>query len=227
MRTAPARQRLVGARQKGVVLFIALIALVAMTLAAIALVRSMDTGLVIAGNTAFKLATTAAADTATESATTWLASNNAAAVLNASAATGYYANSKSGCDITGNRTPTDQTDDVGWDNMSSHPGCQAISMAATGMPAGFTGSYIITRMCAYDGSPFGQSMVNGVNMDNSCVGVPPGANFNDTPDYVQRGLTSAERSRIAAGKSPYYRIVARVVGPRNTTSFVETVVTLD
>ena len=40
--------------QKGVVLFFALIALVAMSLAAAALVRSVDSGVLVAGNLAFK-----------------------------------------------------------------------------------------------------------------------------------------------------------------------------
>ena len=40
--------------QSGVVLFIALIVLVAMSLAGVALVRSVDTNLLIAGNLAFK-----------------------------------------------------------------------------------------------------------------------------------------------------------------------------
>ena len=40
--------------QEGVVLFIALIVLVAMSLAGVALMRSVDTALVVAGNFAFK-----------------------------------------------------------------------------------------------------------------------------------------------------------------------------
>src|ERR687895_391378 len=49
-------------RQKGVVLFIALIVLVALMLASISLVRSVDTANVIAGNLAFKQASVQAAD---------------------------------------------------------------------------------------------------------------------------------------------------------------------
>ena len=41
-------------RQRGVVLFIALIVMVAMSLAAIALFRSVDTANLVAGNQAFK-----------------------------------------------------------------------------------------------------------------------------------------------------------------------------
>ena len=53
-------------RQKGVVLFVAVVALIVMALAAITLMRSTDTGETIAGNMAFKEAATHAADTGVE-----------------------------------------------------------------------------------------------------------------------------------------------------------------
>src|SRR5450759_2125205 len=83
-------------KQRGVVLFIALMALVAMSLAAVALIRSVDTNTIIAGNLAFKQAATAAADSGLESAITWLASTSIAnaSSLNADVtANGYYATS--------------------------------------------------------------------------------------------------------------------------------------
>src|SRR5690242_324565 len=54
--------------QRGVVLFIALIVLVALMLASISLVRSVDTANIIAGNLAFKQASVQAADTGIEAA---------------------------------------------------------------------------------------------------------------------------------------------------------------
>ena len=60
--------------QRGVVLLIALIMLVAMTLAAIGMMRSVDTGTVIAGNMAFKQATLSATDVGTNAAFTTLMS---------------------------------------------------------------------------------------------------------------------------------------------------------
>ena len=50
-------------KQKGLVLFLALIALVAMSLAAAALVRSVDSGILAAGNLAFKQAAIMSAET--------------------------------------------------------------------------------------------------------------------------------------------------------------------
>ena len=45
-------------KQQGVVLFIALVALVVMSLAAVALIRSVDTNTLIGGNLSFKQAAT-------------------------------------------------------------------------------------------------------------------------------------------------------------------------
>lgn len=210
-------------RQSGVVLLIALIALVAMTLAALGLTRSMETGLTIAGNVAFKEATTAASDVSVDAATAWLQANSApASKLHASAATGYYANWMLGCDLTGNRSPSNKTDDVDWAG-SGGGSCGAKAVAATGMPNGYSASYVITRMCACDGAP-ASICPNGAY--NICAGTAGTGRFHGTPDYVYRGLEAEEASRVATG-SPYYRVVTRVVGPRNTTSFVETVVTLE
>jgi len=55
-------------RQRGVVLFFALIALVVMSLAAVALIRSVDTNTLIAGNLAFKQAATSSGDSGLEMA---------------------------------------------------------------------------------------------------------------------------------------------------------------
>jgi len=56
------------ARQRGVVVFISLIVLVVMTLAALGLVRSIDTATLISGNMAFKQASLQLADIGTEAA---------------------------------------------------------------------------------------------------------------------------------------------------------------
>lgn len=213
-------------RQAGVVLLAAMIALVAMTLAAIALFRSIDTGLTIAGNTAFKEATTAAADLAVDAATEWIKNNSApATVLHVSATSGYYANWMELCDITGNKTAASKSDNVDWDAVGS--GCGAMAVSVGGMPSGYTASYVITRMCSCDGAPAAMCTAGPyIGKYNICSGTASKGAFHGSPDYVYRGLQADEASRVATG-SPYYRIVTRVVGPRNTTSFVETVITLE
>ena len=76
--------------QRGVVLFIALIVLVAMTLAGLAMMRSVDTNNLIAGNLAFRNAASSAGDAAVEAARAWLTSKTAGQ-LEADQA-GYFAN---------------------------------------------------------------------------------------------------------------------------------------
>ena len=91
-------------RQEGLVLFIALIVLVAMTLAGIALMRGVDTGTVIASNLAFKQTTTSVADVGVETARTWLLAQAATSLYNdnTSSGTAYYATMQSNLDLLGN-----------------------------------------------------------------------------------------------------------------------------
>ena len=75
-------------KQKGLALFISLIALVAMSLAAAALVRSVDSGVLVAGNLAFKQSAIMSAETGIADAYKYI--NNNANSLNANT-TGYFA----------------------------------------------------------------------------------------------------------------------------------------
>ena len=59
-------------RQRGVVLFIALIAMVVLSLAGVALIRSVDTAGSVAGNIAFREASTTAVNLAVEQAVKWV-----------------------------------------------------------------------------------------------------------------------------------------------------------
>lgn len=77
------------AKQAGVVLFIALIALIVMSLAAVALIRSVDTNTMIAGNLSFKQSALISADSGVETALSWLGNNpNLDSNISSS---GYYA----------------------------------------------------------------------------------------------------------------------------------------
>jgi type IV pilus assembly protein PilX len=89
---SPKRARIRAPRraQRGVVLFIALIVLVAMTLAGIGMMRSVDTNNLIAGNLAFKNAAGSAGDAAIESARAWLTAKTPGQLETDQA--GYFAN---------------------------------------------------------------------------------------------------------------------------------------
>jgi Tfp pilus assembly protein PilX len=196
-----------------VVLFLALIALVAMSLAAIALVRSVDTSTMIAGNLAFKQAATTSGDSGSEAAIVWLAdtaNNNAASdpwalashpfnVDNPSA--GYYSSINPTLDLFAATT---------WSVTNSAAGTGANYNAdGTDANTGNTVRYIIQRMCRN---------ANQVLSETDCL-------FSDTSEdnRSKRVLTATEGgagSATVAG-SPIYRITARVVGPKNTVSYIQ------
>lgn len=210
------------ARQAGVVLVIALIALVAITLAALSLVRSIDTGVMIAGNQAFKESCLGASDVAIEAASSWLSAQatTPGQLDNDNQAAGYYATTMEGCDMTGNRTQTDSSDDVAWGGGAGNANCNAKAQPVNNMPDGYSSSYMITRMCQNPGS------ANAAGARCASDVMPSQSRFHGTPDYNYRIQNAAERARGTGQASVYYRVVARVVCPRNSTSFVESIITL-
>lgn len=78
-------------RQQGVVLLIALIALVVMGMSALAMYRSVDSTSSVAGNIGYRQQGVAVTDVGVEAALTWLQGANAATLEAHQAANGYYA----------------------------------------------------------------------------------------------------------------------------------------
>jgi Tfp pilus assembly protein PilX len=190
-------------RQRGIVLFIALIALVTLMLAAIALIRSVDTSTVVAGNIALKQAATVSGDGGFEAANQWMSTTDAANQgkdpwkaadnhpFNANApAAGYYTNADPALDLAADTT---------WANAAS---------ASAGTDAsGNTIRYIIQRMCRTANVPLTEAncLFSDAETDNGPKGVK-----NETLANGRQG-----------GKIPLYRITARVKGPRNTVSYIQ------
>jgi Tfp pilus assembly protein PilX len=180
-------------RQRGAVLFIALIVLVAMSLAGIALIRGVDTTNLIAGNLAFKQSSTLGGDWGVEQGRTWL-QGQAATALYDDIPGRYYAAMQTGVDFTG----TDPSaPDFNW---------AANSFDAGKDPAGNEVRYVVHRMCELAGNP------GSVNCVRTSAG-GTGAGTKGGATYGTFALPST--SQI------YFRITARVTGPRNTTSYVQ------
>lgn len=198
--------------QSGVVLIIALIVLVAMTLAAIAMVRSVDTNNLIAGNLAFQQSATHSADSGIEAAVTWLNSQGAVAsgvALEQPLSTAGYnaAGSAPGASPDPTTSPP-QTWDSFWPTIASrafpNPGA---TVAVDG--AGNVVHYVIDRLCQNTGPKTGGA---------SCVSSP------------EVTVTPANQKTIGAGlngsSSVFYRITVRVDGPKNTVSYVQSFVAM-
>lgn len=191
--------------QQGVVLFIALIVLVAMSLAGIALMRGVDTGTIIAGNLAFRQGAMHVADIGVEAARTWLTGvtptttlyNDQPAITGGQ---GYFANWAEDLDLLGN-DPVKV--DYNWNN--------AIAVTSPAPPAGYSVSYVIHRLCKQTGDP----------VSITCVKQTVGAGSTASGT---KGAASFGTFAIQVPTNALYRVTVRVVGPRNSVSYVQAVV---
>jgi Tfp pilus assembly protein PilX len=185
-----------------VVLMMALIVLVAMTLAGIALVRSVDTTNIVAGNLAFQQAATNSADAASEVALTWLNSNNSGNTLFGDIYASAYSSKQE-----------NPTAGQSWDNYWNTvlvPSGQVVSLAMDA--AGNTASYNIQRLCLLP------------NLAPTAVGAQCAV-----PQAVAGSSSSSKTAGTVAllyTGQVFYRITIRVAGPRNTVSYVQTMVSM-
>ncbi len=221
-------------RQRGVVLFIALIALVAMSLAAVALIRSVDTSTLIAGNLAFKQTATSSGDSGPEGAIAWLASTynmnqspQAHDPLhpfnNDNPAAGYYSsiNEAAPLDLFATATWATNVSAPATGSLYDAQGNEYFDNALT-KPTGNTVRYIIQRM----GRTPNQMLTCA---DFLFGGIPTitssktGDGYHATPDAPLPDFVDDCRSGQSVS-SPVYRVTARVVGPKNTVSYIQTYV---
>lgn len=172
--------------QRGAVLFIALIVLVAMTLAGIAVMRSVDTNNLIAGNLAFRNAATSAADAGIEGARNWLMAQTPGFLQDDQAA-GYFANWQ-------------ETFNPGTFNWAG----QGINVGTDGF--GNTIRYVIHRLCRESGKSI--DATDCTKVTTAAVGsTKGGGGYGALP--------------LSGGSLVYYRITAKVEGPRNTVSYIQ------
>ncbi len=182
-----------GARkQAGVVLFFALIALVAMSLAAVALIRSVDTNSIIAGNLSFKQSTMFSSDRGVETALAWVTANPGALNVD-SAANGYYA------------VLTDADGDGAIDDNGDAKSLVDASGFVDGTDAQLNViSYVVQRMCRVAGPPTAAN----------CLFGPPS-------DGGEEKGGGGEVFPTTSGPTVIYRVTARVEGAKNTLSYIQ------
>lgn len=196
------RRAVFAARQRGVVMMVAMIVLVAMTLAGIALTRSMETTNMIAGNMAFKQVSVQAADVAMEQAVAFIEGNGGSGVL--------------GGDLLANgyRASVDYAPpamDTFWKNLEAAnsicylaaAGCTSNKNNAVADALGNIRGYVIERMCQGATCAVVQHQVQS-------GGCCEGPDCGDIPCYSNDQM---------------FRITVRVTGPRNTNTYIQTFVT--
>ncbi|MDM0035968.1 pilus assembly protein PilX [Variovorax sp. J22P271] len=216
--------------QRGVSLVFALLALVALSLATLALVRSVDTGTLLLGNIGFKQDATAAADQAARQAINWLTLNNA--TLNTDIpANGYYASTQElAADGVTVKPPIDATGQqsagsanrqlIDWDGngckssvSGSYTGCTVLT-ADAGSINGNATRYVVFRLCSKPGDFTTDTTITCAQRSTSTdsCGSKGGKDYSGGAGFA------------CSTASAYYRVVVRVLGARNTASYTETIV---
>jgi len=209
-------------KQRGLSLIFALLALLALSLGAVALVRSVDSGTTVLGNLGFKQETVASTERATQTAIEWLAANATSLDAN-NTAVGYYASATDNLDATGQLSSHAGRVLVDWngDTCAYASGtvtgrctlaARTVTTASATEPV--TLRYAIFRLCSATGSPTapGNSCAAPVN---SGAGV---ASDKGSLDY------SKPAPLTGTAQGTYYRIVVQAVGARSTSSITETIV---
>lgn len=207
-------------RQAGSSLLFTLMAMIVLAFAAVALTRSVDTSTLIIGNLSFKQDTLMASNTGAERAISWLQGQVTGTSLdNDQASNGYYAATPARLDASGNKTSApDKYSLIDWDgdNCASVPAanrltCNLLPFSDPTQVNGNAVRYVILRLCSNTGAASGS---------NVCM-----------RPAVASTATSSERGELAPGgristtsASPYYQVIVRVTGPRNTVSYTETLV---
>jgi type IV pilus assembly protein PilX len=185
-------------RQRGIVLLIALTVLVAMSLAGVALMRSVDNTVVIAGNIAFKQASLQVSDRGARDAMTWLGTKNPTILADDDPSFGYFSA----------RPPTepDWFDAATWaQSLTTNGGLADAS--------GNTVRYMIHRMCAKPGLQAGE----GAQVCS--LYFPPSQKL----DSNSKAIGTAKYEGFY---QLYYRVTTRVEGPRNNVTITQTAVLL-
>ena len=209
-------------RQGGMSLLFALVALVALGIGAVALIRSVDSGVLALGNLTFKQSGLMSGAKGAESAVTWLSGHLAGTTLDSDVpASGYYATSMDSLDSTRRTadaaTPFAQVD---WDDNSCVVNGRDVSAngCITASPPITVGSdtvrYVITRLCAR-ARPMSDNT-------NSCA-APVLKSTVEAAGHGNLGYSPSEQLG-SISYSPYFRVITRTLGPKGTVAYTETLI---
>ncbi len=185
--------------QQGVVLFVALIALVVMSLAAVALIRSVDTNTLITGNLSFKQSSVIAADQGIEEALIRLndqAIANIDALNTSSAANGYFA--------TFLAPTSPNLDDIAVLKDDATWAANSISVPSVGSE---NIRVIVQRMCRNELPPAKETCLFGED--------EVGTGSKGVKDATEAG------AKVSGAQSPMYRVTVRSVGAKDTVSYTQ------
>lgn len=188
-------------KQRGVALPVALMVLVAMILAAVTLMRNIDTSTMVATNLTYKQHASHAADAGIQAAYQWLENTMAAAPAS------LY-NTNTGMGYISSRRP----DDAYWNPATAWDDSIARQVAIAD-PAVEEISYVIHRLCA------NPNQAAGPGSGNICATITTRTGAASVGASQSAGAFGYNYSSLI-----YYRITVRVVSKRNAVSYVQALV---
>lgn len=202
--------------QSGLVLLVALIVLAAMTMAGIALVRSVDTNALVASNLSHRQGAQFAGEAGVEEARAWLLTKLPTDLGADNSTYGYMATRLASLDLTGNSTTT-TTDNVKWKDFDG--GTQAGTATPLCMERDDSGNqvcYVVNRMCDSAGA------VDLATCD--VITSPSGPSGDGSLNKHSPDVSGDPAKDIPTGSPPHfalYRVTVRTSGPRNNVSFIQ------
>lgn len=195
----------VRSRESGFVLFMTLMILLIMSVTGLALLRGVDNSTLVANNVGYKEAAVIAGDKGIKDAVDLLVGGTLTLKDNLPQS-GYYATPQAPIDWTGKSTAT-TADDVVWGAASASTSTIGASAWSTTDSAGNRYSYIIHRLCDATGATSGISCATSSSATAAIGSTHAGSGYGSAPLSVT--------SRV------YYRITLKVLGPKNTTSYLQ------
>jgi len=208
--TIPTFRQSLAQRQHGATLIIALIVLVAMSLAGIATMRSVDTSALIAGNIGFKESAMNGADQGIQAGQAYLATQASADQTQL-----YLDHNVPGVSSIGYWASVDsQGRDRDFSNSATWANAAAVN---GGVPdaSGNTVYYIVERLCSQSGLSCAPNATCN-STTNVCLSTPDAAVLSG------EGLDMSAPNFFTKPPSIHYRVTARSVGPRNSVTVVQT-----
>lgn len=194
--------------QSGASLLVTLGALILLAVSAVAILRSVDTSTLLAGNLAFRQSAVVATDQGVEAARAFVRSLPAAELNNpansakpvaATSAYPYWSIWQAAFD----------PETYDWDN-------QAGVLAAD--VQGNSVRYVVHRMCEFNTFGLAEETGSFLNPANNCIRV---VSSSGCVNSAQAGSYDQASFQCNAAGGVYYRATVRARGPRGTTSYVQ------
>jgi type IV pilus assembly protein PilX len=209
--------------QSGIVLFFALLALAVMSIASVALIRSVDTNALLSGNLVFRQSANTTTNVALEGITEVIAKSVSLTASTANHPTlGYYAN----CSQFDTQPDVQACDGtrltmVTWDSSNS----ALVPTQTDGNDEIRNGvdrqgnqiRYVVERMCNYTQTELDAG--NAVSDASRCM-------MASSPSNGQKCSHNANnrelfRQCVTSSDSPLYRVTLRITGPKNTVTYMQ------